>query len=545
MNKFVTIVCFFVLFYVNILSAQLEATVYWNMPKGQSTEKLLGMNIWQGTDPQVAADYSYQDQLDVIAPQFIRLYAAETRLDSRQYERGWVLTTARRWDAEKINATLAAFPARYRKHMLITIAGWPSWMDENGDAVLDADQINAYADWCARLVKIVNIEQGWNIPYWAPFNEAEDYVENGAAGLAELYRKCAVAMKKADPAIRVGGGEFKHAWDNELLDTFISNTRAHLDFFTYHHNITPDNTDIDAVVHDGAAAVAGLSSSIRDKLNQFDLTGIPLWITEYNIYLSDELEQQRDGKDMVFHALVLKHLAERGKVNGSALWNDCDDRVGLMSKDYELRPSARLLALKSRYLTGSPVKVISQKPAAVNLFAVEYEGSKSALLINQSSELQLIDLVFDGWQPDISEYDVFTVTTDKYDSTRRTPGMDFGKNLVMPAHSLLLLNFQARTRIHEMNDEPELPVTCDLSPAFPNPFNSTAVIQFSVVESQNVKLLLFNARGQLLQEIYQGWAEGGLTYTASIDGSNLASGQYQVYLMGDDASATRSLTLLR
>ncbi|HPG38821.1 MAG TPA: hypothetical protein PLP19_13905 [bacterium] len=545
MNKFVTILYILVLFYSNTLDAQIETTVYWNTPKGQASERLLAMTISRGADPEVAGDYSYRDQLDVIAPPFIRLFAAETRLDSRQYEQGWVITAAKKWDAKKIQAVLSAYPDRYKKQLLITIAGWPSWMDRDNDSILDADQTDAYSDWCARLVKIVNIEQGWDIPYWTPFHEAEDKIENGAAGLAGLYRKCAAAMKRVDLSIKVGGGEFNHAWDNDFLDTFIINTRGQLDFFTYHHTIIADKNKPESVIQDGAAALAGLGSSIRDKLNRHGLDAIPLWITGYNMVFPGDRDPLRGSKEAVFHALVLKYLAERGKVDGCNLWTDCDNQTGLMSNDYKPRPVSRLLALKNRYLTGSPVKTTSQKPAAVNLFAVENKDYKSVLLINHSADLQIVDLMFDGWLPDGSSYDVFTITADKFDSTNRVTGMNLGKNIVMPAYSLLLLNFAARTTILEMTDKPEIPASCELSPAFPNPFNSTAVIQFSVVESQNVKLLLVNARGQLLQELYQGWAQGGLTYTAGIDGSKLASGQYQVYLMGDEISATRSLTLIR
>ncbi|MBN2410637.1 T9SS type A sorting domain-containing protein [candidate division KSB1 bacterium] len=549
MNKFVTLIFFILLLYISLVFGQIETTVYWDSPRGQSTEKLLGMNIRNGLDLAVAEDKYYQDGIFYISPQLIRLHAGEISRDSKHYGQGWINTEEKKWDAMKIEKVLVSFDPGFLEKMLINIDRWPSWMDADKDDKLDENRYDDYATWCADLVRIVNMEQDWNIPYWTPFNECEDNVLNGASELALIYNKCAAAMKKADPSIKVGGGEFKNGWNNDLLDTFIKDTKEHLDFFTYHHNITGDINTLVADIFNEASSIAGLGSSIKSKLDNYGLENIPLWISEYNVILSPEYDPQNEfhssSKGAVFNALVLKYLAERGKVDGCTLLNDGDFNYGVMDETFELRPTAHLMRLKNMYLVGTPVKTSSQNLNLISLFAVQATGHRSILLINLSDMPQTVNLNFWGWQPEEITYDLYSITGQIYDSTRIYTDNNFGQNMNIDAYSLLLMNFKTQTGITVEKKEEELPDFFELSPPFPNPFNQTTIIQFSVNESQPVKVLLYNARGQLIREIFQGWAEGKLKYTASIDGSDLASGQYQLYLLGVDYSTSRSLTLIK
>ncbi len=291
-----------------------------------------------------------------------------------------------------------------------------------------------------------------------------------------------------------------------------------------------------ADISSGASSMAGLGSSIRSKLDNYGPEHIPLWISEYNVFRSWEFDQlrgfQRGSKGAVFNALVLKCLAERGKVDGCTLWNDCDFNYGVMDGDYEFRPTAHFMRFKNLYLVGASVKTSSQKINLENFFAVQTTVSRSVLLINLSGNSQTVNLNFWGWQPEEISYDLRSITGQNYDSTRTNGDNNFGQKIDIEACSLLFLNFKTQTGNTAEKAEEELPEYFELSPPFPNPFNQTTIIQFSVNKSQTVRVLLNNARGQLIREIHQGWAEGLLKYTASIDVSELASGQYQLYVLG-------------
>ena len=75
--------------YTSVTSGQIETTVYRDIKKGASGEKLLGMNIRKRLDPGINHNKYYQESFFYISPQFIRLHTTETWYDSKQHGQGW------------------------------------------------------------------------------------------------------------------------------------------------------------------------------------------------------------------------------------------------------------------------------------------------------------------------------------------------------------------------------------------------------------------------------------------------------------------------
>jgi hypothetical protein len=61
---------------------------------------------------------------------------------------------------------------------------------------------------------------------------------------------------------------------------------------------------------------------------------------------------------------------------------------------------------------------------------------------------------------------------------------------------------------------------------YPNPFNPSTKVQFTVPENGNVRLLVYNVIGQEVATLFNGAVEAGNLYTANFDGSHMASGLY-------------------
>jgi hypothetical protein len=55
-----------------------------------------------------------------------------------------------------------------------------------------------------------------------------------------------------------------------------------------------------------------------------------------------------------------------------------------------------------------------------------------------------------------------------------------------------------------------LPVKFELSQNYPNPFNSVTTILFSVPQSNNVKLTVYNLLGEQAAELVNGFKEVGV-----------------------------------
>jgi len=79
---------------------------------------------------------------------------------------------------------------------------------------------------------------------------------------------------------------------------------------------------------------------------------------------------------------------------------------------------------------------------------------------------------------------------------------------------------ESKTRIRE-----EKPEACILGQNFPNPFNGSTVIQYKLLNGGYVTLEVYNARGQLVDILVNGW-QGKGTHMASWNAGERASGVY-------------------
>lgn len=73
--------------------------------------------------------------------------------------------------------------------------------------------------------------------------------------------------------------------------------------------------------------------------------------------------------------------------------------------------------------------------------------------------------------------------------------------------------------------EDPTPLSMELLRNYPNPFNPTTTVEFSLVQSGNVRLDMYNLLGQQVQSLWDGWMSEGV-HSVRLDGSDLASGTY-------------------
>ncbi|MEZ4763408.1 MAG: FlgD immunoglobulin-like domain containing protein [Calditrichia bacterium] len=97
------------------------------------------------------------------------------------------------------------------------------------------------------------------------------------------------------------------------------------------------------------------------------------------------------------------------------------------------------------------------------------------------------------------------------------------------------------------------PASYELQQNYPNPFNPETTVKFSLAaqhkSDQNVKVLVFNALGQQVRELYNGTLQPG-TYEMKWDGRNqsgelLGSGTYFAMLQTGFFRETRKMLLIK
>ena len=85
----------------------------------------------------------------------------------------------------------------------------------------------------------------------------------------------------------------------------------------------------------------------------------------------------------------------------------------------------------------------------------------------------------------------------------------------------------------------------ELSQNFPNPFNPTTNIQFTVPASGRALLKVYNTLGQEVATLFDGEATAGTNHQVQFNASNLASGIYFSRLEFDGRIQVKKMLLLK
>jgi len=89
-----------------------------------------------------------------------------------------------------------------------------------------------------------------------------------------------------------------------------------------------------------------------------------------------------------------------------------------------------------------------------------------------------------------------------------------------------------------------IPNNFSLNQNFPNPFNPTTLIQFSLPQDSDVRLIVFNLLGLEIAVLAEGEYAAG-TYSVTFDGMSLASGVYLYQLVAGTKRLTRKLLFIK
>ncbi len=114
--------------------------------------------------------------------------------------------------------------------------------------------------------------------------------------------------------------------------------------------------------------------------------------------------------------------------------------------------------------------------------------------------------------------------------------------LVANNTGLILLNCATINGVEPTNSD--LPMSVTLTPAFPNPFNATTTLKYSLPQRSEVRLELFDLTGRSVATLVNRTQETG-KYSVKINGSSLASGTYFARLSTPSEIQTQKLVLLK
>lgn len=90
----------------------------------------------------------------------------------------------------------------------------------------------------------------------------------------------------------------------------------------------------------------------------------------------------------------------------------------------------------------------------------------------------------------------------------------------------------------------KIPEKIELQNAYPNPFNPSTLIPFTISKKTNVRIEIFNVLGQRVRVLLNKEFSPG-TYSTTFDGQNEASGVYIIRLVADGHTFTKKILLIK
>ncbi len=95
-----------------------------------------------------------------------------------------------------------------------------------------------------------------------------------------------------------------------------------------------------------------------------------------------------------------------------------------------------------------------------------------------------------------------------------------------------------------VGDDPA-PRKFQLLQSYPNPFNPSATIKFSVEQSEHARLIVYDMLGQEVAKLFDGMAEPGNYYRLTFDGSRVGSGLYIYRIVTESHTDVKKMLLLK
>ena len=111
-------------------------------------------------------------------------------------------------------------------------------------------------------------------------------------------------------------------------------------------------------------------------------------------------------------------------------------------------------------------------------------------------------------------------------------------------YSAVSKNFSIRGTMVSAKDEGTVPLSFTLYPNYPNPFNPTTTIRYTLSKTDFVSLVIYDIRGEEVERLIEGEQPVG-TRTVRWNASRMASGVYFYRLTAGDFVQTRKMILIR
>ena len=376
----------------NIMVAQtITLDIDWNNPVKTIQDNAYGVNSPANFIPSHSNDGVFMSNLSQITQKkgLIRLHGWGM-IDENSPE-SWL--TDGQWDSLKIHQALMPL-VQQGYEVMINIPSGP--LGEN-----DYQNPQQFAQFCADLVQIVNIDYQLNVAYWEIPNERESSFTTPGLTVNEMSNFIQIAsqaMKNIDPTIKVGGAAT--AWVNIAYLTQLVQLTPEMDFISCHTYAGDCSNSLQDIYDNAQNAILDLSV-LRQNID--GITGssyLPIFLTEYNLSYQG-CSAILEYKGAVYDAMMLTQSIKSG-VDATCYWNVAPYSDMSMVVGDNLTENAYLFEIMNKYFHGEMVQASTSDSTKILIFATKKTSTNyySFCLINRTNFVQNIALQMNGIVPD-------------------------------------------------------------------------------------------------------------------------------------------------
>lgn len=278
---------------------------------------------------------------------------------------------------------------------------------------------------------------------------------------------------------------------------------------------------------------------IKANLNKLTATGLPVYITEFDINEQDDEVQLQNYK------LYFPIFWENPGVKGITLWGYYEGETWktyayIVTTRNAERPALTWLktyiASPIRPILVSPVNVtkVSLKPTLV------WNSSAEATSYNVqvSTSSSFTSLVVDSTVADtLLQIDTLNASTTYY--WRVNASSDKGTSEYSS-----LASFKTEDAVSALNETKKVVNKYNLLQNYPNPFNPVTTIRFSLAKEGNVNLSVYDVLGNKVKELIEGRYAAGY-HSVKLDASDLSTGVYFYRLQAGGFISVKKLILMK
>ena len=427
-------------------------------------------------------------------------------------------------------AMMLEFP--YRHHCLVWGNQEPSFIS----ALDSASQYQEVEEWFIAVgQRYPNADycDVVNEPLHAPPSYKNALGGDGATGWDWVIKAFELARLHLSPNTKL------HLNEYSVINSFPTNAQ-----FRHIINLLKDRGLIDGIgVQGHAFEVDGgaSTSTLQANLDSLAATGLPIYITEFDINQSD------DNTQLQRYQSIFPVLYEHPGVYGITLWGYAQWEIWqtnayLITDRLAERPALQwlrtYLAAPFRPTLVSPVGTSGElrNPHLVWTASDSATSYHLQVSLNRLFSPTVVDSVV---ADTVLQVGPLSENTTYYwrASARNAAGDE--------SPFTAIAGFTTGDQISAVEIPGPIPSEYALEQNYPNPFNPTTTIQFSLPARSEVRLFLVNTLGQIIREVAGGTYDAG-THRVAFSASGLSSGVYLYRIVTSSGfSQTKKMIVLK